>query len=51
MDIHLATARHKNVIAHVDAHTRATIDETVPVAFDMPRAHFFRPGETGATIV
>jgi multiple sugar transport system ATP-binding protein len=50
MDVHLATARHKNVIAHVDAATRAAVDDTIPVAFDMPRAHFFEPDEPGKKI-
>jgi multiple sugar transport system ATP-binding protein len=51
MDVHLATSRHPDVIAHVDANTKAVVGETAAIAFDMPRAHFFTPGDTGATIV
>jgi multiple sugar transport system ATP-binding protein len=51
MDVYLATARHPRIVAHIDSAAPPAVDETIPVAIDMSRAHFFEPGDTGQTIV
>jgi multiple sugar transport system ATP-binding protein len=50
MDVYLSTARHGQVVAHVDAFTGLTVGQSVIASVDMSRAHFFEPGETGRTI-
>jgi hypothetical protein len=50
MNVHLATPKHENVVAHVPAESRFRTGDSVPVCFDMSRAHFFAPGETGAAV-
>jgi multiple sugar transport system ATP-binding protein len=50
MNVHLATPKHDNVVAQVPADARFRTGDSVPVCFDMNRAHFFAPGETGAAL-
>jgi hypothetical protein len=53
MDIYLQTERHERVVAHVDATADGAapgVGETLPVAVDMERAHFFAPGELGIAL-
>jgi len=51
MDVYLATARHPRIVAHLDSAAPPAVDETILVAIDMSRAHFFETGDTGQTIV
>jgi multiple sugar transport system ATP-binding protein len=50
MDLYLGTTRHERVVSQVEAFTGLAVGETIPVAFDMTRAHFFEPGDNGAAI-
>jgi multiple sugar transport system ATP-binding protein len=50
MDVYLATARHRNVISHVDAFAGLAVDQDLLVDFDMNQAHFFEPGEAGRVL-
>jgi len=50
MNVHLATPKHENVVAQVPADARFRTGDSVPVCFDMNRAHFFAPGETGVAL-
>ncbi len=50
MDVYLSTARHPRIVAHTESAASPVVDETIPVAIDMSRAHFFEPGDVGATI-
>jgi multiple sugar transport system ATP-binding protein len=54
MDVYLQTDRHARVIAHVDASADGAapgVGDTLSVAVDMERAHFFAPGDAGAALV
>jgi ABC-type sugar transport system ATPase subunit len=51
MDVYLSTARHGHVVAHTESAASPVVDETIPVAIDMSRAHFFEPGDAGTAIV
>jgi multiple sugar transport system ATP-binding protein len=50
MDVHLATAQHPHVVAHVESYAGLSVGESVTFAVDMTRAHFFEPGENGAAL-
>jgi multiple sugar transport system ATP-binding protein len=53
MDVYLQTERHARVVAHVDASADGAapgVGETLLVAIDMERAHFFAPGDSGAAL-
>jgi multiple sugar transport system ATP-binding protein len=50
MDLHLSTERHPAVVAHVDAQAGLVKGQQLRVYFDLARAHFFEPGERGATL-
>ena len=53
MDVYLQTERHARVIAHVDASADGAapaVGETLPIAVDMERAHFFAPGDDGIAL-
>jgi multiple sugar transport system ATP-binding protein len=50
MDIHLSTARHPRVIAHIDAHTGVAAGEERRIYFDLNRLHFFEEGELGSKL-
>jgi len=53
MDVYLQTDRNERVIAHVDASADGAapgVGETLPVAVDMERAHFFAPGPDGTAL-
>jgi multiple sugar transport system ATP-binding protein len=50
MDVYLQTERHARIVAHVDATVGGAtpaVGETLPIAVDMERAHFFAPGDDG----
>jgi multiple sugar transport system ATP-binding protein len=50
MDVYLQTERHARIIAHVDASADGAapaVGDSLPIAVDMERAHFFAPGEDG----
>jgi multiple sugar transport system ATP-binding protein len=49
-DIHCKTAAHPHMVCRVDARTRVTEGQSVPMAVEMERVHFFAPGENGATL-
>jgi multiple sugar transport system ATP-binding protein len=51
MDVYLATDRHPRAVAQIDSHAELRRGETLPVFFDMSRAHFFEPSETGKNLV
>ncbi|MBC8132528.1 MAG: sn-glycerol-3-phosphate ABC transporter ATP-binding protein UgpC [Deltaproteobacteria bacterium] len=50
MNVYLATAKQENIIAQVSADAKLHAGDTVPVSFDMNRAHFFAPGDAGAAL-
>jgi multiple sugar transport system ATP-binding protein len=53
MDIYLQTDRHERIVAHVDASADGAapaVGETLAIAVDMERAHFFAPGELGIAL-
>jgi len=53
MDVYLQTERHPRIVAHVDAAADGAapgVGETLPIAVDMERAHFFAPGDGGAAL-
>ena len=53
MDVYLQTDRNERVIAHVDASADGAapgVGETLPIAVDMERAHFFAPGPDGTAL-
>ena len=50
MDVYLATSSHPRIIGHVEAFPGLGVGETVPIAVDMTRAHFFEPGDNGAAL-
>jgi len=53
MDVFLQTDRHGRIVAHIDASADGpapAVGETLPVAVDMERAHFFVPGEDGIAL-
>jgi multiple sugar transport system ATP-binding protein len=53
MDVYLQTQRHPRVIAHVDATADGAapaVGDTLPIAVDMERAHFFAPGDDGIAL-
>jgi hypothetical protein len=56
MDVYFQTDRHARVVAHVDAAgggggaAAPAVGDTMPVAIDMDRAHFFAPGDAGAAL-
>ena len=53
MDIYLQTERHERIVAHVDASADAAapaVGDSVEIAVDMERAHFFAPGELGIAL-
>src|SRR4051812_40289143 len=53
MDVYLQTERHGHLVAHVDASADGaapTVGDTLPIAVDMDRAHFFAPGDDGIAL-
>jgi multiple sugar transport system ATP-binding protein len=53
MDVYLQTPRHGHVVAHVDASADGaapSVGDTLPIAVDMERAHFFAPGDDGIAL-
>jgi multiple sugar transport system ATP-binding protein len=54
MDVYLSTARHPRLVAHIDAEkdrpSGFAVGDTIPIAVDMTRAHFFEKGETGRAL-
>jgi multiple sugar transport system ATP-binding protein len=50
MDVYLATDQHDKAVAQVDGSVALQVGDTLPVYFDMDRAHFFEPGEMGAKL-
>ncbi|HYP99990.1 MAG TPA: sn-glycerol-3-phosphate ABC transporter ATP-binding protein UgpC [Polyangiaceae bacterium] len=50
MDVYLATDRHPRTVAQIDSYAEIRRGETLPMYFDMSRAHFFEPGETGKNL-
>ena len=53
MDVFLQTDRHGRIVADIDASADGpapAVGETLPVAVDMERAHFFVPGEDGIAL-
>jgi multiple sugar transport system ATP-binding protein len=51
MHIYLITEKQKRVVAHIDAFSGLSVDQTISMAMDMERAHFFEPGELGCAII
>ncbi|MGD0674517.1 MAG: sn-glycerol-3-phosphate ABC transporter ATP-binding protein UgpC [Polyangiaceae bacterium] len=51
MHLHLATARHDKIVAHVDAFQGLSVGDTLAIHFDSGRLHFFENGELGRSIV
>src|SRR6478752_5831941 len=51
MDVYLATDCHPRTVAQIDSYAEIRRGETLPMYFDMSRAHFFEPGETGKNLV
>jgi multiple sugar transport system ATP-binding protein len=53
IDVYLQTDRHERVIAHVDASADGAapgVGDTLGIAVDMERAHFFAPGADGTAL-
>jgi multiple sugar transport system ATP-binding protein len=50
MHVHLATERHRQVVAHVDAFEGLSAGDTLPIHFDPSRLHFFENGDLGKRI-
>jgi len=53
MDVYLQTDRHPRIVAHVDATADSAapgVGETLSIAVDMERAHFFSPGDAGIAL-
>jgi multiple sugar transport system ATP-binding protein len=53
MDVYLQTDRHERVVAHVDVSVDGAapgVGETLSIAVDMERAHFFAPGPDGTAL-
>ena len=53
MDVYLQTERHARIVAHVDASADGAapaVGDTLPIAVDMERAHFFVRGEDGIAL-
>ena len=53
MDVFLQTERHGRIVAHIDASADGAapaVGDTLPIAVDMERAHFFVPGEDGIAL-
>jgi multiple sugar transport system ATP-binding protein len=53
MDVYLQTGRNPRVVAHVVAArdgAAPAVGDTLPIAVDMERAHFFAPGEDGIAL-
>ena len=53
MDVYLQTDRHERVVAHVDASADGAapaVGDTLGIAIDMERAHFFAPDAGGAAL-
>jgi multiple sugar transport system ATP-binding protein len=50
MHVHLATARHPHVVAHVDAFQGLSAGDTVAIHFDPSRMHFFETSEVGKSL-
>jgi multiple sugar transport system ATP-binding protein len=51
MDVYLSTARHRHVIAHIDAHPGLVSKTTIEIHVDLDRTHFFETGELGRNLV
>jgi multiple sugar transport system ATP-binding protein len=51
MDVYLATDRHPRAVAQIDSYAELRRGETLPVFFDMSRAHFFESAETGKNLL
>lgn len=50
MDLYASTTRHKHLTCRVDARTRIGEGDTVPLAVDMHRVHFFSAEPDGANL-
>jgi len=53
IDVYLQTERHGHVVAHVDASADGYtpgVGDTLSIAVDMERAHFFAPGNDGIAL-
>jgi multiple sugar transport system ATP-binding protein len=50
MDVYLATDRHPHSVAQVEAYPGVKPGDTLTIAFDPERMHFFEPGELGNSI-
>jgi multiple sugar transport system ATP-binding protein len=53
MDVYLRTPRHGHVVAHVEASADGaapSIGDTLAIAVDMERAHFFAPSDDGIAL-
>ena len=53
MDVYLQTDRHPRIVAHVDATADSAapgVGETLSIAVDMERAHFFSLGDAGIAL-
>jgi ABC-type sugar transport system ATPase subunit len=50
MDVTLATGRHGRLVAHVDAAAGVQPNQERSVYVDVGRAHFFEPGQPGASL-
>jgi multiple sugar transport system ATP-binding protein len=53
MDVYLRTERHARVVAHVDATADGAapgVGDSLSIAVDMERAHFFSPGDNGIAL-
>jgi multiple sugar transport system ATP-binding protein len=51
MDVHLSTARHARVVANMEGFVGLEPGQNITMYLDLDRAHFFEPGETGASLV
>ena len=51
MHVYLATERHPQVVAHLEAFAGLEPEQALPLYFDPRRVHFFEQGEAGRALV
>jgi hypothetical protein len=47
MDVVLATERHPHAVAQMPSYTGLCPGDSLPIYFDLSRAHYFETGERG----
>lgn len=50
MNVHLSTAKHRGVVAQVDAEPGLGLGTVIPIRFDLGQVHFFDGDANGARL-